>query len=40
MGHRDMLIDLGNAGRGEKEFRDLLLVFYNRLLQMLNIQGE
>src|SRR5277367_3989952 len=36
-GHRDMLIDLGRAGRSEKELHDFMLAFYNRWLQILNI---
>ena len=36
----NMLIDLGKVGRSEKEFRDFMLAFYNRLLQTLKIQGE
>lgn len=36
-GHRDMLIDLGRAGRSEKELHDFMLAFYNRWLQILSI---
>jgi 2-(1,2-epoxy-1,2-dihydrophenyl)acetyl-CoA isomerase len=36
-GHRDMLIDLGRAGRSEKELHDFMLSFYNRWLQILSI---
>jgi enoyl-CoA hydratase/carnithine racemase len=37
-GHRDMLIDLGRAGRSEKELHDFMLAFYGRWLQILSIQ--
>ena len=36
-GHRDMLIDLGRAGRSEKELHDFMLAFYSRWLQILSI---
>jgi enoyl-CoA hydratase/carnithine racemase len=36
-GHRDMLIDLGRAGRSGKELHDFMLAFYNRWLQILSI---
>lgn len=36
-GHRDMLIDLGRAGRSRKELHDFMLAFYNRWLQILSI---
>jgi len=36
-GHRDMLIDLGRAGRGDKELHDFMLAFYDRWLQILSI---
>src|ERR1700680_4519673 len=35
-GHRDMLIDLGRAGRSEKELHDFMLAFYNRWLPVLD----
>src|SRR5580692_4736021 len=37
-GHRDMLIELGRAGRSEKELHDFMLAFYHRWLQILSIQ--
>lgn len=37
-GHRDMLVDLGRAGRSEKELHDFMLAFYDRWLQILSIQ--